>query len=207
MTLGWLTGGGRGGIIPFQGLMFLPELTEEVEEVQVRLLMRLIYIPVVSLVVASAEMALLLVLLSIESEASSTGRIDVTASRYLVGLIWTLSIAILSAVASGGCLLWSRRDAHRLNKPTWVEPVKAFVVGGGAASGSFAVVVALLRNLIDYAEQGCCETPQLLTEVVWMGLFITFFAFWALAYPLVDVVSKPLRSDSGQPGKQGDDNG
>ncbi len=91
---------------------------------------------------------------------------------------------------------------------TMVEQcVKALAIGGGVASGSFAIAVALLRYLVDYAEQGSCATRQSVEEVVWMGLSITFFAFWALAYTVMDTVSKPLESDSGQQGKQGDDNG
>ncbi len=90
--------GGENDIIPFKELMFLPELPEEV---LVRFLMRYIKILIKPLAAAALALALLEVLLSIELQGSFPGGIDVSASHYLTGLIWTLGIAIALAVARG----------------------------------------------------------------------------------------------------------
>lgn len=85
--------------------------------------------------------------------------------------------------------------------------LKVGVLGGGAASGSFAIMVALQRDLVDYAQQSPFATPPLMESVLGMGLLIALFALWALAYTVGDAVLKPPETDSGQRAKQRDDGG
>lgn len=152
----------------------------------------------IALWVAIATLLVVQAHLLFEPPVSSAAGIDGTASRYLVGLIWTVLVATASGVARL-LRLWSLRDTHRLSKPAWVEQfVRVGVLGGGAAGGSLAIVAALQRDLVSYAQQDLLATPQTVERVLWMGLPIAFFALWALAYTVGEAVLKPPETDSAQ---------